>query len=71
MQQIVENYTHKSGNCHEKGNLKNGTTPYHGQVKLPPGLKVEWVSINVFSDLQTELRSSDLVLKGTRGDLAS
>ena len=37
MQQIVENHTHKSGNYHEKGTLKNGTTPYHRQVKLPPG----------------------------------
>ena len=36
MQQIVENLTHKSGNYHEKGTLRNGTTPYHGQVKLPP-----------------------------------
>ena len=36
MQQIVENHTHKSGNYHEKGTLKNGTTPYHRQVKLPP-----------------------------------
>ena len=36
MQKIVENDTHKSGNSHEKGTLKNGTTPYHRQVKLPP-----------------------------------
>ena len=36
MQRIVENHTHKSGNYHEKGTLKNGTTPYHRQVKLPP-----------------------------------
>ena len=43
MQQIVENPTHKSGNYHEKGTLKNGTTPYHRQVKLPPGffLKID------------------------------
>ena len=36
MPKIVENHTHKSGNYHEKGTLRNGTTPYHGQVKLPP-----------------------------------
>ena len=36
MQKIVENHTHKSGIYHEKGTLKNGTTPYHGKVKLPP-----------------------------------
>ena len=36
MQKIVENHTNKSGIYHEKGTLKNGTTPYHGQAKLPP-----------------------------------
>ena len=36
MLKIVENHTHKSGNYHGKGTLKNGKTPYHGQVKLPP-----------------------------------
>ena len=34
MEKIVENHTHKSGLYHEKGTLNNGTTPYHGQVKV-------------------------------------
>ena len=47
--EFSENHTHKSGICKQllktipinpesimKGTLKNGTTPYHGQVKLPP-----------------------------------
>ena len=36
MQKIVENHTNKSGIYHKKGTQKNGTTPYHGQAKLPP-----------------------------------
>ena len=35
MQKIVKNHTHKSGLYHEKSTLKNGITPYHGQIKLP------------------------------------
>ena len=47
MPKIVENHTHKSGNYHEKGTLKNGTTPYHRQVKLPPPPPVQRVTETV------------------------